>query len=155
VVIAARKAANEKHDEWADALLDLLEPLLSDRTEYVRRNLGPYAIGDGLLRCHPVPTLTRLRRWALDPRQEVRWNVAMAFHSFGGTRHLSEALDVLEQLAADERRFAWRAAASTLHYLGRRHAEAVTPVLEGWLEDKARTRAAQVALRHMTRPHSA
>ena len=30
VAIAARKAANEKRAEWAEALLDLVEPLLSD-----------------------------------------------------------------------------------------------------------------------------
>lgn len=149
VALAARKAANERRDEWADALLDLVEPLLADRTEYVRKNLGPYAIGDGLLRCHPQPTLTRLRRWADDPREEVRWNVAMAFRSFGGTHHLEDALEALAMLAADERRFVWRAAASALHYLGRRHLEAVRPVVEGWLEDEQRVRAAETALRYM------
>jgi 3-methyladenine DNA glycosylase AlkC len=149
VALAARKAANEKRDEWADALLDLVEPLLADREEYVRKNLGPYAIGDGLLRCHPQPTLVRLRRWADDGREEVRWNVAMAFHSFGGTRHVEEALEVLGILAADERRFVWRAAASALHYLGRRRPEIVRPVVEGWLQDERRVRAAETALHHM------
>jgi 3-methyladenine DNA glycosylase AlkC len=152
VVIAARKAANERREEWADALLDLIEPLLADRKEYVRKNLGSYAIGDGLLRCHPQPTLARLRRWADDPREEVRWNVAMAFRSFGGTRHLEEALEVLEQLAADERRFVWRAAAAALHYLGRRQPEVVRPVVEDWLQDEQRVRAAKTALRYMTNP---
>jgi 3-methyladenine DNA glycosylase AlkC len=152
VAIAARKAANERREEWADALLDLIEPLLSDRQEYVRKNLGPYAIGDGLLRCHPQPTLARLRRWADDPSEEVRWNVAMAFRSSGGTRHLEEALDVLEQLAADERRFVWRAAAAALHHLGRRQPEVVRPIVEGWLQDERRVRAAETALRYMTNP---
>jgi 3-methyladenine DNA glycosylase AlkC len=149
VVLAARKAANERRKEWVDALLNLVEPLLADRTEYVRKNLGPYAIGDGLLRCHPAPTLARLRHWAGDPREEVRWNVAMAFRSYGGTRHLKEALEVLEQLAADERRFVWRAAAAALHYLGRRRPEAVRPVVEGWLQDEQRARAAKIALCYM------
>jgi 3-methyladenine DNA glycosylase AlkC len=151
VALAARKAANERKDEWAGALLDLVEPLLADRNTYVRKNLGPYAIGDGLLRCHPQPTLTRLRRWAEDPREQVRWNVAMAFRSFGGTRHVEEALAVLGILAADERRFVWRAAASALHYLGRRQPEVVRPVLEGWLQDERRVRAAKTALHYMTR----
>ena len=149
VTLAARKAANEQRDEWADALLELVEPLLADRAAYVRKNLGPYAIGDGLLRCHPQPTLAHLRRWAEDPREEVRWNVAMAFRSFGGTRHTEEALEVLEVLAADERRFVWRAAASALHYLGRRQPEIVRPVVEGWLQDERRVRAARTALRYM------
>jgi 3-methyladenine DNA glycosylase AlkC len=149
VAIAARKASNERREEWAEALLSLLEPLLADRQEYVRKNLGPYAIGDGLLRCHPQPTLTRLRRWADDPREEVRWNVAMAFRSFGGARNLQEALEILGQLAADERRFVWRATASALQYLGRRQPEVVRPVLEGWLQDEQRAQAAEVALRYI------
>jgi 3-methyladenine DNA glycosylase AlkC len=149
VVLAARKAGNEKREAWAGGLLDLIEPLLADRTAYVRKNLGPYAIGDGLLRCHPQPTLARLRRWAADPREEVRWNVAMAFRSYGGTRHLQAALEVLGPLAADERRFVWRAAASALHYLGRRRPEVVRPLLETWLQDEKRARAAETALRYM------
>jgi 3-methyladenine DNA glycosylase AlkC len=152
VAIAVRKAGNERREEWAEALLNLVEPLLADREEYVRKNLGPYAIGDGLLRCHPQPTLARLRRWADDPREEVRWNVAMAFRSFGGARHLPEALEILGQLAADERRFVWRAAASALHYLGRRQPEVVRPVLEGWLQDEQRAQAAEVALRYIPNP---
>ena len=150
VALAARKAANERRDEWVDALLDLVEPLLAARAEYVRKNLGPYAIGDGLLRCHPRPTLARLRRWAEDPREEVRWNVAMAFRSYGGTRHIEQAMELLDVLAADERRFVWRAAASALHYLGRRQPEIVRPVLEGWLQDERRARAAETALHYIT-----
>jgi len=149
VAIAAREAANERREEWAEALLNLVEPLLADREEYVRKNLGPYAIGDGLLRCYPQLTSGHLRRWADDPREEVRWNVAMAFRSFGAARHLEEALEILGQLTADERRFVWRAAASALRYLGRRQPEAVRPVLEGWLQDERRAQAAEVALRYI------
>lgn len=149
VAIAVRKAANERKEEWTEALLDLIEPLLVDREEYVRKNLGPYAIGDGLLRCYPQPTLARLRRWAGDPREEVRWNVAMAFRSFGGTRHLEEALEILSDLSADEQRFVWRAAASALHYLGNRQPEVVRPLVESWLEDEQRAQAAEVALRYI------
>ena len=78
--------------------------------------------------------------------------MAMAFRSFGGTRHVKEALAVLEMLAADERRFVWRVAASALHYLGRRRPELVRPVVEGWLEDEQRVRAAKIALHYMTNP---
>jgi 3-methyladenine DNA glycosylase AlkC len=149
VVIAIRQASNERKEAWVESLLDLVEPLLADREHYVRKNLGPYAVGDGLLRCHPQPTLACLRRWADDPREEVRWNVAMAFRSFGGSRHVQEALKVLGQLAADERRFVWRAAAPALHYLGKRHLEIVRPIVECWLEDERRAQAAKVALRYM------
>ncbi|MCK4451806.1 MAG: DNA alkylation repair protein, partial [Anaerolineae bacterium] len=64
VAIAAREAANERRKEWVEPLLNLVEPLLADREKYVRKNLGPYAIGDGLLRCYPELTLRYLERWA-------------------------------------------------------------------------------------------
>jgi hypothetical protein len=44
VAIAARRAANERREEWAEVLLDLVEPLLADRQQYVRKNLGPYVL---------------------------------------------------------------------------------------------------------------
>ena len=59
---------------------------------------------------------------------------------------------MLERLAADERRFVWRAAASALHYPGRRQPEIVRPVVEGWLQDERRARTAQTALRYMPDP---
>lgn len=74
----------------------------------------------------------------------------MAFRSFGGTRSLQEALEILGQLAADERRFVWRAAASALHYLGKRHPEVVRPLMENWLQDERRKQAAEVALRYIS-----
>jgi len=152
VTLAARTAGTRGDASWAEPLLDLIQPLLADRTEYVRKNLGPYAIGDGLLRCHPDPTLARLTAWADDRREGVRWNVAMAFRSSGGTRNIKEALPILTQLAADERRFVWRAAASALHYLGKRHPRKVRPLLQGWLDDGRRRRAAEAALRHIPEP---
>ena len=38
VATAAREAAKERREESAAALLDLIEPLLADRKEYVRKN---------------------------------------------------------------------------------------------------------------------
>ncbi len=149
VTLAARNVAIHGRPEWADPLLDLIEPLLADRTEYVRKNLGPYALGDGLLRCHGQVTFTRLPSWAHDPREAVRWNVAMAFRSSGGTKHVREAVPILTRLAADDRRFVWRAAAAALQYLGRRQPDVVRPLLEAWLEDDQRRRTASVALRYM------
>ena len=51
VVKAARTAGNTKKKEWAEPLIQLIEPLLSDKTVYVRKNL----IGaDYCQECHGV-----------------------------------------------------------------------------------------------------
>lgn len=41
VTIAARIAGNTRKEEWVTSLINLLEPLLPDKTPYVRKNLDP------------------------------------------------------------------------------------------------------------------
>ena len=150
VVIAMRSAGNLRKEEWAEPLINLLEPLLSDKTVYVRKNLGPYAIGDGLLRCYPNFTLKYLHRWANRRDEGTRWNVAMAFASYGGNKNWREGVEILTKLAADERRYVWRAVASALLYLSRRHPE-VRDTLKKWLEDAKRKKVAKTALKYLTK----
>jgi 3-methyladenine DNA glycosylase AlkC len=146
VVLTAKKAGKERRPEWGEPLLDLLKPLLGDRSVYVRKNLGPFAIGDGLLRYYPDLTIARLTRWAEEEDEQVRWNVSMAFSTAEAARHLDAALPILERLAADDRRFVWRAVASAMRNLGRRVPERVVSVLKEWLKDERRARPAETAL---------
>jgi len=149
VAIAVRSAGNLKKKEWAEPLIHLLEPLLSDKTVYVRKNLGPYAIGDGLLRCYPNFTLKHLRRWAYKRDEGTLWNVAMAFASYGGNKNWREGMKILTKLATDERRYVWRSVASALLYLERRHPE-VQSTLKIWLADSKRAKVAENALKYLT-----
>ncbi|HXE72524.1 MAG TPA: HEAT repeat domain-containing protein, partial [Candidatus Nitrosotenuis sp.] len=128
--LATRSLALERRPELAEPLLDLLEPLLADTRRYLRLNLGPFTLGDGLLRAYPQATLKRLRAWASRPDAGTRWNVATALGAAEGARHLTPALEILEILAADPRPFVGRAVASTLRKLARRCPERLTPVLE-------------------------
>jgi 3-methyladenine DNA glycosylase AlkD len=109
VVVAAKYAARTRTPDWAEPLLDLIEPALRDHEEYVRKSLGPFAIGDQLVRSYPDATLARLRRWMRDPDENVRWNVAMALSAASGARLGQKAPDILEFLASDERPFVRRA----------------------------------------------
>lgn len=103
VVVGAKYAARTRKKEWAEPLLDLLEPALRDPDEYVRKNLGPFALGDQFVRSYPDATLARLRTWMQNADPNVRWNVAMAFSAASGARLAQRAPDILEFLAADER----------------------------------------------------
>jgi 3-methyladenine DNA glycosylase AlkC len=149
VAVAVKRASKARVPAWGERFLDLLEPLLCDRDVYVRKNLGPFAIGDGLLRCYPELTLKRLEVWAHRPDQGTRWNVAMAFSSAEGAQHIEAALPILTLLAADERLFVWRAVASAMRNLGRRQPQAVVPQLRDWLKDEKPRQAAEVALRYI------
>jgi 3-methyladenine DNA glycosylase AlkC len=147
--ITIKKIGKECRPEWGAPLLDLIEPLLSDRSRYVCKNLGPFAIGDGLLRYYPQLTLERLQHWSTWEDEQVRWNVAMVFSAAEGAKHLDKAINILDQLARDERRYVWRAVASAMRNLGRRSPERIQPVLERWMEDPLRSSAAQVALKYL------
>ena len=105
VIVAAKYAARTRRQEWAEPLLDLLQPALRDHEEYVRKNLGPFALGDQFVRSYPDQTLVRLRTWMKDEDENVRWNVAMTFSAASGARLALRAPDILEFLATDERPF--------------------------------------------------
>ena len=103
VVVAAKYAARTRTPEWGETLLDLIEPALRDHEEYVRKSLGPFAIGDQFVRSYPDATLARLRKWMQDPDENVRWNVAMTLSAASGARLGEMAPDILEFLATYER----------------------------------------------------
>lgn len=120
VIVAAKYAARSRVPERATRLLDLIEPALHDRDEYVRRNLGSFTIGDQLLRSYPDETLARLKAWAKDPDEVVRWNVAMAFSSATGSKFVDDGVPLLRALARDESKFVARAANAALRRIQKR-----------------------------------
>lgn len=120
VVVAAKYAARSRAPERSTRLLDLIEPALHDRDQYVRRSVGPFAIGDQLLRSYPEETLARLERWAQDPDEVVRWNVAMAFSSATAAKLAARGLPTLTALTRDPSRSVVRAANATLRRIQKR-----------------------------------
>ena len=98
----------------------IIEPALHDRDQHVRRSVGPFAIGDQLLRSYPAETLARLERWAQDPDEIVRWNVAMAFSSAAGAKLAPQGLPTLTALTRDPSRSVARAANATLRRIQKR-----------------------------------
>lgn len=101
VVIAIKRTAQKRIPASCPVLLELLEPLLDDEDEYVRKNLGPYCIGDGLLRVYPVETLAAVRDWANRDTWAARWNVAMAFTTAEAAKYVDEAYAILKALASE------------------------------------------------------
>ncbi len=125
IVVAARYAARSRAPERATRLLDLIEPALRDRDEYVRRSLGAAAIGDQLMRSYPDETLARLERWATDADEVVRWNVAMAFSSATAAKLAEQGVPLLRTLAQDESKFVARAANASLRRIQKRRPDVV------------------------------
>jgi len=146
VCIAAIGAAGRRRPQRCLPLLDLLEPLAADRAEEVRRNLGPFAVGGALMRAYPEETLARVRRWAASDDEMRRWNAAMVFAAAPAGKHVEAALEILSELARDQRRLVWMAVSSALRNLVRRDPGRVAPALRAWLNDDRKLPAA-LALR--------
>lgn len=149
VVVGAKYVAKERKASHAEALFSLIEPLMSDPNEYIRKNLGPFAIGDGLLRCFPAMAVEWLKTWSRSDDEMVRWNVAMAFSTAEARKHLDVGLPILEELAGDGRRLVWRAAAAALKNHARKLPELVRPTLERMMSDPARRAAAEVVEKYL------
>ena len=109
VVVGVKYVAKDRNPTWAASLLGLLEPLLEDRDSYVRKNLGPFALGDGFLRYYPELTLKHLNRWAKASNEVILWNVAMCLSTAEARKHLKLVFPILRHLAKDDRIFVWRA----------------------------------------------
>ena len=115
----------EHKENYAEALLDLVENLLADSHPYVKNNLGPYAIGDGLLRYYPDKVLERIDKWVKFESEHARWNVAKIFSAAEGAKHLEKAKKILHCLENDESQLVKRAVTSVKNQLKKRVPELV------------------------------
>jgi HEAT repeat protein len=122
----------------------LLAPLLRSQEAYVRRNLGPYTIGDALLRVNPKETLRCLREWSRDRDPMVRWNVAMAFSSAIGSFHWPAAKGILERLAKGPEPLVRNAVAKAMRRSRQRYTDEVEETRLRWLKDHDRKATAEL-----------
>ena len=106
--------------EFVPHALDLLDPLMRDDNAYVRKNCGPFALSH-VGHKEPSTTFKRLRKWMKVRNKNVRWNIAMCLGVWFGQSNLEESLKLLKILAKDQEKFVWRAAASSLVKLIRKH----------------------------------
>jgi len=106
--------------EFIPHALDLLDPLMYDNDSYVRKNCGPFALSHVGYK-DPDTAFPKLKAWMKIENKNVRWNVAMCLGAWFGQTYPNESLKLLKILAKDKERFVWRAAASSLVKLIRKH----------------------------------
>ena len=89
---------------------DLVDPLMSEDDEYIRKNMGPFTIGDGLLSRYPEQILISCKKWAKSKNENVRWNTAMIFTAAAGRRFAKDGKVILGPLLEDSNPFVLNAA---------------------------------------------
>ncbi|WP_408010621.1 DNA alkylation repair protein [Pseudalkalibacillus sp. A8] len=105
-IMYASKSLNESH---APELLQILEPLMHDEAEYVKKNLGAFAIGDALLKRYPNHVITWLRSLVESENEIVRWNIAMVFSAAAARPFHEEGERLLAMMETDNRKTIQRA----------------------------------------------
>jgi len=124
VVFSALAYKESKDAELAKAF-EILEPLMSDSSIYVKKNLGPFILGSHLGNHHPEEVFAQLKKWLNIKNEHAKWNIAMTFNNSFGHKYPARALEILRELSKDESKVVSRAVISTLRHLNKRHAKLV------------------------------
>lgn len=116
-------------------LLKIIEPLLYDRDNYVKRNLGAFVIGDGFIRYYTKETIDWLKKWMINNDEQVRWNIAKVFTTAEAINHFNVAVEILEYLTKDKRKYIRQAVVSALKNLMKRKTNEMLRMLNEWRND--------------------
>lgn len=122
-LLALMYAGKSRNIEYAAPILGALEPLLADRDAYVKKNLGPYALGSALIKYYPDEVLERLHHWVQIDDEQVRWNVAMVFTAAAGAAYAERARAVFQTLQLDTRPYVKAATTRAIKNVARRFPE--------------------------------
>lgn len=113
-----------------DKAFSILEPLMFDKSRYVRKNLGPFILGSYFGNKFPDETLKQLDTWSRIRDENVRWNIIMTFNNSFGNKHPVEAIRFLKKFTGDVDLTVKRAIVSTLRFLKKRHPLLVNAFIE-------------------------
>jgi len=127
VIFSALGLKDKKNLKKAFAIF---EPLLSDDSKYVKKNLGPFIIGSHFLYEFPDETIAQLKKWSKNIDENVRWNIIMAFNNSFGKRNHESALEILKYFTGDPELAVRRALLSTLRFLNKHHNKSVTAFIK-------------------------
>jgi hypothetical protein len=121
--VAAKYTGKLRNPDFSESLLDLVEQLLDDTDPYVKKNLGAFCLGDGLLRYYPEQVRSRIEKWIMIDNEQVRWNMAKIFSSAEGVKQIEDYQEVLDILLSDPRLSIKRAMKSIMNALEKRRPE--------------------------------
>lgn len=130
IVLAIKYLGKHRGAVPPESLLNVLGHYMDDTSGYVKRNLGPFAIGDALLLYYPIETLAFLNRFSKAKLPQARWNVASAFTTSVGAKSGPKALSLLYELGQDLDRNVRETAAKALLNVAQRNPSRKASILQ-------------------------
>jgi HEAT repeat protein len=122
VVVALKYLGKERNVSRCEEILKILAEYMDDNSAYVQRNLGAFAVGDGLIEYCPHASIAMLKKMAKSKSSIARWNVAMVFTAATGTNYFREMCDELLALLRDPEPKVRSAALKAVRTVAQRHA---------------------------------
>lgn len=102
VVIALKYLGKYRDLLLSKEILEILGLYMDDASNYVKKNLGPFAIGDAMIEYAPSCTLACLKKWVSHSNSNVKWNVASVFSTAAGAKHCDVGFELLKKLIHDD-----------------------------------------------------
>lgn len=102
VVIGLKYLGKYRELSLSEEILEILGLYMDDTSNYVKKNLGPFAIGDAMIEYDSLHTIAYLKRWASHSNPNVKWNVASVFSTAAGAKHYDVGFELLGKLIHDE-----------------------------------------------------
>ncbi|MBK6879097.1 MAG: DNA alkylation repair protein [Ignavibacteria bacterium] len=118
-VVFSSLAYKERGD--TSKAFEILSLLMSDSSNYVKKNLGPFILGSHFGNNFPDATFEFLLDHSKSIDLNVLWNVAMSFNNSFGNRYPKEALEILSLISQSNLPSVNRAIVSTLKHLNKRN----------------------------------
>lgn len=119
IALAVKYNAKSADPKKWKVYLSLINPLMAEDAEYIRKNLGPFAVGDGLLSRYPNNILKACKTWMKSKNENVRWNTAMIFTAAAARKYAKDGQPILAVLAEDQIPFVAKAAKKALKQISR------------------------------------
>lgn len=129
VVISMKYLAKYKELDIYDEIIEVLDVYMDDESQYVKKNLGPFAIGDSLINYSPSKTLKYLSSKSNSENINVKWNVASVFSTATSAKYADLGIPILEKLSLDKSTLVSRTALKSLDSLFKRR-----PDLQGVIQ---------------------
>ena len=123
VVVALKYLGKGRQPHRCKRILRILSRYMDDDSPYVQRNLGPFAIGDGLIEYCPPATVTMLKKMSQSQSSNARWNVAAVFTAATGTNYFEEVRADLFRLLHDPEPKVRKTALKAIRIVARRHSD--------------------------------
>jgi hypothetical protein len=122
VVIGLKYLGKYRELSLSQDILEILALYMDDESKYVKKNLGPFAIGDAMINYDSIRTLDFLKRHADSDNPNVKWNVASAFSTASGAKHSDAGFYTLSRLIRDSNKSVRQMALTSFRNLYKRNA---------------------------------